>query len=96
MRTFNEWNNRKSFHEFVGPAGQVDPQNLAAQMPTNDVQALQKRLLNLIANQAPQQINQFKQQLNQQIDQVMHRQQATQQQGQFNPMNRQRPIGTAV
>lgn len=79
MKSYNQWKHQQRYFEFVGPAGQVDPQgmephpatqNQTAQDPMtqmSNVGPIMQRLLKTLSTKPATQIMQAQQMLNQQI-----------------------------
>lgn len=79
MKTYKQWQHRQRYFEFVGPAGQIDPQGAPtvapqvnavvdpAQSPVDDLGSigqLMQRLLHVLTPKAPDQIMKVQKVLN--------------------------------
>ncbi len=86
MKSFQQWKHRQTYFEFVGPAGQIDPQGVVppAQMaqapveqPVNPVEDLNsigpvmKRLLHTLGNKPPMQVVKAQQVFNAEVQKLL-------------------------
>jgi hypothetical protein len=82
MKTYKQWQHRQRYFEFVGPAGQIDPQGTPtvapqvnavvdpAQSPTDELQSVgqpMQRLLRVLKTKSPMQVMKAQQVFNAEV-----------------------------